>query len=109
MEYVYIYADVPVYDSITHKEVKLERFTTLESLNKRKDFRLFGDPKLPASYIYFKVKDTGQEVYLTYDWAVVENTEQSMKALDAFLRIDEEFRVLEKQRNEMRKLLHTYK
>ncbi|BEU75864.1 hypothetical protein CPL00229_CDS0101 [Escherichia phage vB_Eco_mar004NP2] len=109
MEYVYIYADVPVYDSVTHKEVKLERFTTLESLNKRKNFHLFGDPKLPASYIYFKVKDTGQEVYLTYDWAVVENTEQSMKALDAFLRIDEEFRVLEKQRNEMRKLLHTYK
>ncbi len=109
MEYVYIYADVPVYDSITHKEVKLERFTTLKSLNKRKNFHLFGDPKLPASYIFFKVKDTGQEVYLTYDWAVVENTEQSMKALGAFLRIDEEFRILEKQRNEMRKLLHTYK
>lgn len=109
MEYVYIYEDVPVYDSITHERVELERFTVLESLNKQNNFHLFGDPKLPASYIYFKVKDTGQEVYLTYAWAVVENTEQSIKALDAFLRIDEEFRVLEKQRNEMLKLLHTYK
>lgn len=109
MEYVYIYEDVPVYDSVTHERVELERFTVLESLNKRKDFHLFGDPKLPASYIYFKVKDTGQEVYLTYDWAVVENTEKSMKILGAFLSIDEELKVVEKQRNEMRKLLHTYK
>ncbi|WNL62700.1 hypothetical protein [Escherichia phage Es2] len=109
MEYVYIYEDVPVYDSTTHERVELERFTVLESLNKRKDFHLFGDSKLPASYIYFIVKDTGQEVYLTYDWAVVENTEQSMKVLGAFLRIDEELKAVEKQRNEMLKLLHTYK
>lgn len=109
MEYIYASLNAPVFDSNTHDKVSIELGDVLVSTGRIQEFNLFGDSNLPAKYIYLVHQKTGREVYVTYPWAVVENTPESLEALEKYRGAAQVAEVAEELRKEAYKTLHIYK
>ena len=109
MEYIYASLHAPVSESDTHRITQIELGDVLIPTGLTKEFNLFGYPNLPAKYIYFVHQKTGREVYVTYPWAVVENTPESLKALEKYMGAANVAEVAEELRKEAHKALHIYK